>query len=126
VTQARYASPALALVSVALAACNSLPTQSDQPALIERATADSQAELRQVIEAALGRADFQLAPDALTRSTILALEQGGGAPDAARGRLLDMPERFELVINGGRCFLIRTGTGERFELERTDCVAAAP
>ena len=123
-TFVRYPAAALALSSCLLSACNSLPTQSDQPALIEPATADSQAELERVIEQALGRSDIRISPDALTRSTILALEQGAGAPDAARGRVLDMPERFELVISDGRCVLIRSETGERFGLESTRCVPA--
>lgn len=105
-------------------ACHSLPTQVDQPALIREPTAASQAELRAVLHEALGDNEIRLAPDALTRSSILALEQGASAPPAARGRILELPERFELVLNGTRCYLIRSTTGQRYELEQTDCVPA--
>lgn len=117
---------AIWLGAVWLAACNNLPTQTDRPALIEGPTAESRAELRGVLEAALGGREIRLAPDALTRSPILALEQGAGSPGPARGRLIELPERFELVLNGDRCYLVRTATGDRFGLEQTRCVPASP
>lgn len=107
-----------------LAGCNNLPTQVEQAALIARPTAESLAEISGVLEQALGPREILLSPDVLTRSSILALEQGGGLAGAATGRVLEMPERFELVISGERCFLVRSRTGQRWALEQTECIPA--
>jgi hypothetical protein len=115
----------VALLGLGAAACNGPPTPADTPALIARATPESRAEILSVLETALGPREIRLAPDALTESSILALEQGEpGSP--ARGRVLDLPERFELVLSGGRCYLIRSATRDRYRLEQTDCIAAEP
>lgn len=123
--------PAVALLTVALAGCDSLPASADRPALIARPTPESNAEIRGILEQALGPRELRIAPDAFTASSILALEPGADASSAdpggaARGRLLGLPERFELVRNGGRCYLIRSSTRDRFALEQTECVAAEP
>jgi hypothetical protein len=101
-----------------------LPTQSDRAALIATPTSASHAEVSAVLAVALGPREILLADDVLTRSSILTLEQGSGLNPAASGRNLEMPERFELVLNGNRCFLVRTSTGDRFALVDTDCVPA--
>ena len=112
--------------SVWLTACNNLPTQTDRAALIARATPESNAELLAVLEQALGPREILLAPDALTQSSILTLEQGSGLDGPARGRVLGMPERFSLVLSGERCYLVQTETAERWLLEQTACVPAEP
>jgi len=114
------------MLGLLLAACNGPPTPTDTPALIASPTAASNAELLRVLEAALGPREIRIAPDALTESSILALEQGADLDAAARGRLVELPERFELVLNGGRCYLVRSSTRDRCALEQTDCVPAEP
>jgi hypothetical protein len=112
------------LCAAALTACNSLPAQADRPALIASATPETRAELIAALEQALGEREIMLAPDALTRTSVLTLESGIGG--AARGRDLGMPERFDLVLSGERCFLVHARTDRRFELERSGCVPAEP
>jgi hypothetical protein len=111
------------LWAAVLAACNNLPAETDRPARLASATPESRAELRAVLEQALGEREILLAEDALTRSSALTLE---GRAGALTGRDLGLPERFDLVLNGGRCFLVHARTGRRFALERADCVAAEP
>jgi len=111
---------------VCLVACNNLPTQADRAALIGRPTPESFAELSAVLQQALGPREIRLAPDVLTQSSVLALEQGGNLDRAATGRSLDMPERFELVLSGNRCVLVQARTGDRWVLEQTDCVPVEP
>lgn len=111
------------LLGLGVAACNGPPTPADTPALIARPTPESHAEILRVLEQALGPREIRIAPDVLTEVSILALEQGDpGSP--ARGRVLEMPERFELVLSSGRCYLIRSTTQDRFALEQTECVPA--
>jgi hypothetical protein len=116
---------AISLCAV-LGACSNLPIRADQAAIIAMPTQQSFAEVTGVLARALGPREILLAPDVLTQSSILALEQGSSAAPTASGRVLDMPERFELVLNGDRCFLVRLSTAERWELHQTDCVPAAP
>jgi len=115
-------------VVVALAAihagCLGVSDGRDLAAVIAEATPASQAELRSVLEQALGPRDLLLAPDALTETSLLALEPMSGPADAAGGRLLQMPERFELVLRGSRCILVRLSTGQRYELRQTECIPA--
>jgi hypothetical protein len=127
----RFLPPSVVLFAVALAGCDSLPASADRPALIAHPTPESNAEIRAIVEQALGPREIRIAADAFTASSILALEPtaDGSSADpsgAARGRLLGLPERFELVRNGGRCYLIRSSTRDRFELEQTECVPAEP
>lgn len=106
--------------------CNNFPTEADQPAVIAAPTPESFSEIAAVLEQALGRRDILLADDLLTTSSILSLEQGGGQRTAATGRILEMPERFELVLSGSACYLIQTRTGRRWQLEQTNCIPAPP
>lgn len=115
---------AACLFALGIAACNNLPPSVDSPALIAEPTPESLEEIREVIEQALGGRSIRLAPNVLTETSILALEQGAETNPAARGRVLDLPERFELVLSGERCFLKRTRTGDRTQLYRTNCVPA--
>lgn len=126
-----FALLAVAVLAAALAGCDSLPDPVDRPALIANPTPESNAEIRAILEQALGPREIRIAPDALTASSILALEpsadgSGTDPSGAARGRLLGLPERFELVRNGGRCYLIRSSTRDRFALEQTECAPAEP
>lgn len=114
------------LCPVWLVACNNLPTQTDRAALIATPTPESFAEVSAVLQQALGPREILLAPDALTQSSVLALEQGGGLNPAASGRNVELPERFELVRNGNRCILIHARTGDRWPLRQTDCVPVDP
>jgi hypothetical protein len=115
----RRACSAISSGIVLLAGCNHLP---DTPALIVRPSPESNAELRAVLQRALGPRDIRIAADALTESSILTLEPGVERDSPARGRLLEAPERFELVQSGKRCYLVRSSTEERFALEHTECV----
>jgi hypothetical protein len=117
----RRARSAISFGLVLLAGCHHLP---DMPALIVRPSPESNAELRAVLERALGPRDIRIAADALTESSMLTLEPGVDRESPARGRLLGAPERFELVQSGKRCYLIRSSTAERFALEHTECVPA--
>jgi hypothetical protein len=113
---------ALAAVA-AVGACGSLP--ADRAAVIAAPTVDAQAELTRVVTAALGGAPVTLAADALTRDPVLVLdhrEPPGLAGRVATGRTLDAPERFRLVLGGGRCELVRESDGRRFRLHDVECV----
>lgn len=113
--------PALLL---AMAGCQSMAGVDDVPARIAAPTDASRAALGEAVNTALGT-DVLLADDALTQSSVLAIErkapQGIGA-EPAQGRNMDRPILFRLVRNGDACVLIDQRDATRYELANTDCV----
>ena len=85
----------------------------EQPALIAAHTEQSRAELTRVVSAAFNGQPVTLADDALTRESVLTIERRtppGPQGRAATGRTLEEPQRFDLVLRGGRCLLVRART----------------
>lgn len=108
-----------------LIACQTLATNSDQPARIVDPTAESRAALQQVVNALLNT-EVTIADDALTDTSVLIIERSfprslEGAN--AQGRNMELPFQFRLVINGDDCVLIDQRDQSRHELRDTSCVA---
>jgi hypothetical protein len=119
---------AMLLALCAAAACQNFSPQDDEPAVLVNPSPEARAELGRVLREALGQRDLLLAPDALTATSVLALEpaaRGDLERPSPTGRLLGRPETFRLVINDGACYLIRTETNERWPLEHSTCRPAA-
>lgn len=106
-------------------ACSTNGVQlSDTPAVRTSLTAASKTELEQVVSAANGGVAVTLAEDALTTSSVLIIERGmrrriEGPPEL--GRDYGRPQRFQLVIDGGQCFLVQEETELRWLLADTRC-----
>ena len=104
------------LLSQLLWACASSFAQPDVPALIDKPTSESRAELARAVSSALNGAPVWLADDALTRDSLLIIEK------PHTGRDLDKPEHFRLVKAGTQCTLVHERTGTRTTLASTTCV----
>jgi hypothetical protein len=118
----------LAAFATGTAACGSLSAQ-EQPAVIASPTAESRAELVRVVSGVLNGQPVALADDALTRESVLLIEQRtppGPQGRAATGRTLEAPERFILVLRGSSCMLVRAADGRAVTLAEARCVPAAP
>ena len=105
-------------------ACRAAPVRQELPAVVERPSPRSRAEIAGAVSAALGGAPVRLADDVLTRESTLVIERErrldpGGLP--AQGRERGAPERFRLVKIGGECVLVHDATGQRFLLKETTC-----
>ena len=109
---------------VLLAACRSPIAEKDISALIVEPTANSSAELLGVVSAALDHAQITLADDALVYASqlIITRKQHKNIQNGVLGRSYELPEHFDLVLNQGRCMLIRQKTGKRWQLKQTRCV----
>jgi hypothetical protein len=106
-----------------LSACAS--AQAYVPAVIDKPTKESRAELAQAVSSALHGAPVTLADDALTRDSLLIIEKAhprdaNGVP--LSGRDLDKPEHFRLVKMGKHCALVHERTGKRTTLASTTCL----
>jgi hypothetical protein len=118
----------LAWVAVLLlaCACQMLPAQEPQPAVLTNPSAQSISELQRVVRDALNGVPVRLAADALTHDSVLVIERAQ-ARDAAglplNGRELDKPEHFLLVKRGAHCILIHQRTGKHWALRSATCDA---
>jgi hypothetical protein len=107
-------------------ACSSLSTD-EQPALLADSTPVSRAELVRVVTAAADGRPTLLADDALTRDSVLTLEQREPSAQGGRvatGRTLDGPLKLKLVLRGERCMLVRESDGREWPLDAARCVPA--
>ena len=109
-----------------LGACRSVVPTPDEPAWIVSPSAASRAELEAAIRELIGGREVLLSDDALTSSHVLTLEPSaqGRLEGRALGRDLGVPERFELVLRGRRCFLVHVASGERVRLLESRCTLA--
>lgn len=110
------------------AACQSVG--SDEPgdvsALVAKPTSASTTEIRDVVENALPGRNILLANDAFTKSSLLVIERR--RHERLEGTLSsgvadETPQRFRLVLTGGKCELVHLNTGQRHTLNRTRCRA---
>lgn len=105
--------------------CQTVDMTKDQPARITTATEASQAALQSAVNTALGT-DVMLADYALTDSSFLTIEYSPqrtiNDPDR-RGRIMEKPYQFQLVMNGADCILVDQRDGKRYRLENTRCEA---
>lgn len=101
-----------------LLACKTGAINHEVSAYIVNPTAESQAELRQVVSSMLGGREVTLADDALTTQSVLVIE-----PKYLTGRDLGRPDRFQLLKSGSTCVLVNLGSDARSELTKSHCVA---
>jgi hypothetical protein len=101
-----------------LVACKTGAVKQEVSALIVGPTAESRAELRQVVSSMLGDREVTLADDALTTQSMLVV-----GPQNLTGRDLDKPDQFRLLLSGAECVLVHLGSNARSELTKANCAA---
>lgn len=105
--------------------CQTMGSNSDQPARIVGADAASRAALHKAVSTAFGT-DVTLAPDALTDSSILVIERNP-RPTLDRpnpqGRNMEQPFQLRLYKNGDDCILVDERDQTRYVLADTSCIA---
>ena len=125
-TSRRLSTPAwVAAIVFGTIGCQTVATDLDQPARITDANDASRDDLRSTVSAALG-VKVTLSDDALTSTSLLVIErnaQGQIDSEPTRGRIMDVPIQFHLVINGSDCVLVDQRDESRHLLENTSCVA---
>ena len=110
--------------ALGMGGCQTLHGEKDVPAIITSPDEASRTALQTTINGLFGGQDVMIADDALTTSSVLAIEFGprGSLENLpATGRRMDQPLRFRLVRNGGNCFLIDPRDDSRHILIDTRC-----
>ncbi|MGE3530244.1 MAG: hypothetical protein AB7I12_00460 [Steroidobacteraceae bacterium] len=94
--------------------------------MIVHPTEASRKELLSIVRDALNHSSLTLAATALTQDSMLLVDRvprydARGLP--VEGRIRDMPDRFLLSIESGRCVLTYERTQQRWWLRHTRCMA---
>jgi hypothetical protein len=113
------------VAALGVLACTTLVAE-ERPALIERPTQQSKAELLRILGDAFYGRPVTIADDALTHDSVLVIERReprGLEGSPAGGRVLETPEQFHLVLRDAHCELVRSSDGRRWTLTETRCVA---
>ncbi len=111
-------------IAFAVTACVVPSVQDAVPALLIAPTVESHAELVRVVSEALDRTHVVLAGDALTRDSLLVIERRpllDARGVRVMGRDLGRPERFQLLKNGRRCYLVYLPEGRHWVLAKATC-----
>jgi uncharacterized lipoprotein YbaY len=107
-----------------LAGCQTINANDDQPAVVVQPSDASRAALKQALSTIFGGEKITLADDALTRSSMLTLENNppeSADSEAALGRVVTRPYSFQLIKNQQGCFLVDLRVGQRHLLANTTC-----
>jgi hypothetical protein len=118
--------PASVLV---LSACQMTSAQTAKPAVLMNPGPEVRQELSQAIVTLTGFSSVSLSDSDLTQSSELVIErklQHDGKGELIQGRNLEMPHRFQLVLQDGHCWLQHLGSGKRQLLKVTQCKPALP
>jgi hypothetical protein len=117
----------LAAAAVLIAACNSTPVRAiETAAVLHNPDAATRTALEGAISEMLQGAKVTLADDALLHDSWITVERA--RPRAANGqlvngRILERPERFQLVMERERCVLVQHSNGRRKMLDSVACRA---
>ena len=107
-----------------LFSCSTYSASRDVSALLTSSTEGSRLAIQQAVKRSLGnRGDILIAPDALTKSSILIIDKKPvrRIDNQNSGRRLTRGDRFRLVLNSNRCYLVHLEGTARFELPDTTC-----
>lgn len=123
---------------LALSACNtqdnsyntapatSYNTTYDSPAVLTQYSPEALAELTAIVSAALDNKQVTLAQSTFTTSSMLVIERkplrdSSGQP--IMGRSYEIPEKFDLVLSQGACYLLHEKSNRRWLLSKAECKA---
>ena len=118
----------LLCLAALLSACRMAPAQDAQPALLTNPGDGVRLELAAAIMSMSGFGHVTLANDDLTQSSELLIERTqptDGRGGLLQGRELQEPQRFELQIQAGQCWLLHKPSGKRQRLRQAQCRATA-
>jgi hypothetical protein len=112
-------------VTLAIAGCQTVASEHDQPARIVNPDEASRIALQSVVDNVLNT-HVTLADNALTESSFLSIERNPPRTmqnPNPQGRIMEPPFLFRLVVNGSDCILIDQRDRGRYLLENTNCEA---
>jgi hypothetical protein len=126
----KFVSRRVVTVSVLfLSACQMISAQTTKPAVLVNPGIEAREELNQAIVAITGFSHVSLSTSDLTQSSDLVIErkhQRDGHGELLQGRDLEMPQRIQLVLQDGQCWLQQLSSGKRQLLKLAQCKPNLP
>jgi hypothetical protein len=98
--------------------------QMATPAVLTNPSAEVRLEISQAIIAMTDFSSVTLADQDLTQSSELVVErkhQKTANGDLIQGRDVELPHRFQLVLQSGQCWLLHQATDQRLRLKKAQC-----
>ena len=117
----------VALMAVVVMGCQTTAIETDHAARITNPDSASRAALQAAVYAAL-HTNVRISDTALTDGDVLTIEKDPPRTmdnPNPQGRILEMPVRFHLVINGTDCVLVDQRDQARYLLADTSCAPLA-
>ena len=115
---------AILVACVALSACQMTVAPVEQGAVLTNSGAEVTQEISKALTAMTGFSSVALAAQDLTQSSELVIErkhQRMGNGELIQGRDLELPQRFQLVLQNGQCWLVHQTTKQRTLLKKAQC-----
>ena len=117
----------LAMVSMVLlaSACKTIDPAQAKPAVITNPSAETTAELTEVVSTIFNGRPVTLAQDVLTESNILSIQIAEHKKDGlpVMGRIEEMPRQFQLLKHEEGCYLFDSQNDTLYPLKTVQCQA---
>ena len=91
------------------------------PAVLETADSETMARVKAALADAVGRAQVELGPGDLTRTSAVSVLPP--RPSPYEDRSLAAPVLFDIVMKGARCFVVKRDGGAYYALSGVSCRA---
>ena len=112
-----------------MTACQTTAQAKPLPAVLLKADADTMDKVKAALAKSMGSPSVVLGTVDLTKSSVIsAFPKRGvmpaGAPQNQAGNFA-LPTRFDVMMDGQNCYMIKNGTDEKIPLTGVKCKAAA-
>ncbi|AUD78626.1 hypothetical protein CW740_04910 [Kangiella profundi] len=104
-------------------ACKTIEPAQAKPAIISNPSAETTAELTEVISTIYGGRPVTLAPDVLTETNILSIQIAPHEKDGlpVMGAIEEMPRQFQLLKHESDCYLYDSQNDTLYPLDTVQC-----
>jgi hypothetical protein len=104
--------------------CKHVAINNSVPALLSDTDIESKTELRKAVSQLLNQKEVFIAQDAFKKRSFISVERlarEDSHGNRIQGRELDMPEKIQLVLVNGECFLKRESNNSLVKLKNVKC-----
>ena len=108
-----------------ISACGHISVKNSVPALLSDVDADAEVELHTAVTQLLNQETVLIAQDAFQYRSYITVERltrKDSQGNRIQGRMLDMPEKIQLLLINGECILKRESNNDTVKLENVKCV----
>ncbi len=96
-------------------------TEAKVPAVLVSSDDQTLAELKSALAEAMGTTRVEIGPGDLTQQSVISVLPPRLGP--LEGHSVAKPTQFNLMKTGSKCYAVRRGTGEAYELSGVTCRA---